>query len=301
VYIVVTGAAGFIGSNVVRALNARGHDNILAVDNLGKGDKFRNLVDCEIADYVDKEEFVMRLSGGDFDDDLEAVLHQGACSDTLETDARYMLRNNYRYSVTLLEHCQDNDVPLLYASSASVYGAGRVFREERAQRGAAQRLRLFEVPVRPVRAARAARAHRADRGLSLFQRVRSARAAQGRMASVAWHFFNQYRAEGRIRAFVGSGGYGDGEAAPRFRRGRRRGEGQPGVPRPSAEKRHLQSRYRQGRHVQRRRGGNDSMPAVRWRACPRRPARSSSAAAPSPTSRSRVTWSASTRATPKPT
>ena len=152
VYIVVTGAAGFIGSNLVKALNARGERDIIAVDNLTHADKFRNLVDCEIADYFDKEEFLARLGDGDFDDDIAAVLHQGACSDTMETDGRYMMRNNYRYSVTLLEHCQDNDVPFLYASSASVYGAGtRVPRGARV-RGAAQRLRLFEVPVRPVRA-----------------------------------------------------------------------------------------------------------------------------------------------------
>src|SRR6185437_7988897 len=130
VYIVVTGAAGFIGSNLVKALNARGEADIVAVDDLTHADKFRNLVDCDIAEYVDKDEFLARLGNGDFDDDIAAVFHQGACSDTLESDGRFMLRNNYRYSVTLLEHCQDNDIPFLYASSASVYGAGSVFREE---------------------------------------------------------------------------------------------------------------------------------------------------------------------------
>ena len=122
-YTVVTGAAGFIGSNLVKGLNARGETRILAVDNLANGDKFRNLVDCEIADYLDQDEFLLRLRDGDFDDEIAAVLHQGACSDTMETDGRYMLANNYRYSATLLEHCQDNDIPLLYASSAAVYGA----------------------------------------------------------------------------------------------------------------------------------------------------------------------------------
>ena len=129
-YTVVTGAAGFIGSNLVKALNARGERDIIAVDDLADGDKFRNLVDCDIADYFDKDEFVTRLGNGDLDDDIAVIFHQGACSDTLATDARYMLRNNYRYSVMLLEHCQDNDVPFLYASSASVYGAGTVFRED---------------------------------------------------------------------------------------------------------------------------------------------------------------------------
>src|SRR5690349_15536097 len=130
-YIVVTGAAGFIGSNLVRALNARGETDIIAVDNLTRADKFRNIVDCDIADFIDKEEFLERLAAGDFDDDVSAILHQGACSDTMESDGRYMMRNNYRYSVTLVEHCQNNDIPFIYASSASVYGAGTTFVEHR--------------------------------------------------------------------------------------------------------------------------------------------------------------------------
>src|SRR3954451_18737907 len=116
-YIVVTGAAGFIGSNLVHALNGRGEANIIAVDNLEDGDKFVNLADAEIADYLDQDEFLSRLGAGDFEDELTAILHEGACSDTMATDGRYMLRNNYRYSVELLTYCQDNDVPLIYASS----------------------------------------------------------------------------------------------------------------------------------------------------------------------------------------
>ena len=98
-YIVVTGAAGFIGSNLIRALNARGETDIIAVDNLQDAGKFRNLADCDIAEYLDQDEFLARLSAGDFDDDIAVMLHQGACSDTMETDGRFMLRNNYRYSV----------------------------------------------------------------------------------------------------------------------------------------------------------------------------------------------------------
>ena len=128
---------------------------------------------------LDKDEFLVRLVDGDFDDDIAAILHQGACSDTMETDGRYMMRNNYRYSVALLDWCQDNDVPLLYASSASVYGGGRDVPGGARVRGAAQRLWLLEVPVRPARAAAAARPHGADRRLSLLQRLRAARAAQG--------------------------------------------------------------------------------------------------------------------------
>jgi len=130
-YIVVTGAAGFIGSNIVKALNERGETSILAVDNLSRADKFRNLADCDIADYLDKGHFRAALDAGSFDGDLAAILHQGACSDTMHTDGRYMMENNYRYSADLLAYCQAESVPLIYASSAAVYGAGPVFKEGR--------------------------------------------------------------------------------------------------------------------------------------------------------------------------
>jgi ADP-L-glycero-D-manno-heptose 6-epimerase len=210
-YTVVTGAAGFIGSNLVKALNARGETDILAVDDLTEGDKFRNLVDCDIADYVDKDEFLTRLADGDFDDDIAAVLHQGACSDTMATDGRAMLSDNYRYSVRLLEHCQDNDVPFLYASSASVYGAGPAFREERACEAPLNVYGyskfLFDQYVRhrlPERTAQVA-------GFRYFNVYGPREAHKGRMASVVWHFFSQYRALGKVQLFEGSGGYAAGE------------------------------------------------------------------------------------------
>jgi ADP-L-glycero-D-manno-heptose 6-epimerase len=211
VYTVVTGAAGFIGSNLVKALNARGETDILAVDDLTEGDKFRNLVDCDIADYVDKDEFLIRLADGDFDDDIAAVLHQGACSDTMATDGRAVLADNYRYSVRLLEHCQDNDVPFLYASSASVYGAGPAFREERACEAPLNVYGyskfLFDQYVRhrlPERTAQVA-------GFRYFNVYGPREAHKGRMASVVWHFFSQYRALGKVQLFEGSGGYAAGE------------------------------------------------------------------------------------------
>jgi len=211
VYIVVTGAAGFIGSNLVKALNARGETDIIAVDDLTHGDKFRNLADCDIADYLDKDEFLQRIGHGDFDDDVAAMFHQGACSDTMEADGRYMLRNNYRYSVTLLDHCQDNDIPFLYASSASVYGAGTAFREDRANEAPLNvygySKALFDRYVRRVLPDRTAQIV----GFRYFNVYGPREAHKGRMASVACHFVNQYRAEGRVRLFAGTGGYADGE------------------------------------------------------------------------------------------
>jgi ADP-L-glycero-D-manno-heptose 6-epimerase len=208
---VVTGAAGFIGSNLVRALNARGETDIIAVDNLRDADKFRNLADCDIAQYLDQDEFIARITAGEFEDDIAAVLHQGACSDTMETDGRFMLRNNYRYSVTLLDHCQDNDIPFLYASSASVYGAGREFSEKRAHEAPLNVYGyskfLFDQYVRRMLAERTGQVA----GFRYFNVYGPREQHKGAMASVAFHLFHQYRSGARVKLFEGSGGYGAGE------------------------------------------------------------------------------------------
>ncbi|MDE2310163.1 MAG: ADP-glyceromanno-heptose 6-epimerase [Betaproteobacteria bacterium] len=210
-YYVVTGAAGFIGANLVKALNGRGENSIIAVDNLTHADKFRNLADCDIADYLDKEDFFDKLEEGFFDGLLTAVLHQGACSDTMESDGRYMMKNNYRYSLELLNYCQNEEVPLLYASSASVYGAGKVFRESREFEAPLNVYGyskfLFDQVVRRRWSRRTAQVV----GLRYFNVYGAREAHKGRMASVAYHFFNQYRAEGHVELFEGCDGYADGD------------------------------------------------------------------------------------------
>lgn len=210
-YIVVTGAAGFIGSNIVKALNARGEYEVLAVDDLKQGDKFVNLVDCDIADYLDKDVFLQELGNGAFDGAIAAVSHHGACSDTTETDGRYMIQNNYQYSRELLAYCSDEEIPYIYASSAAVYGTGPEFREDRACEAPLNVYGyskfLFDQYVRRHWAERTAQVV----GLRYFNVYGEREQHKARMASVAFHFFNQYRAEGRVRLFEGSGGYGNGE------------------------------------------------------------------------------------------
>ena len=210
-YYVVTGAAGFIGSNLVKALNDRGITDVIAVDDLQQGDKFVNLADCEIADYLDKEEFLEKMEEGALDGVVSAVLHQGACSDTTERDGRFMMDVNYRYSKRLLDHCITDEVPFIYASSAAIYGAGRAFREERECEAPLNIYGyskfLFDQLVRRRFEERTAQIA----GLRYFNVYGPREQHKGRMASVAYHFFNQYRAAGQVRLFTGSGGFGDGE------------------------------------------------------------------------------------------
>lgn len=209
--IIVTGAAGFIGANLVEALNARDISDIVAVDNLTLGDKFKNLVDCDLADYLDKQEFLRLIRADDLSGDVEAVFHQGACSDTMEPDGRYMMENNYRYSVALLEYCQERDVPFIYASSAAVYGAGPEFREARACEAPLNiygySKLLFDHYVR----ARWRDFSAQVVGFRYFNVYGPREAHKGRMASVALHCFNQYRTDGKVKLFEGSDGYPAGE------------------------------------------------------------------------------------------
>ena len=207
---VVTGAAGFIGSRLAEALNRRGISEILAVDDLENAEQVGNLARLEIEDYLDKRDFLERLAAGQFEGAIEAVFHQGACSDTLHTDGRYLLQNNYRYSRTLLDWCQEEKVPFLYASSAAVYGAGRAFREERACEAPlnayAYSKFLFDQYVRrrlPGRAAQIA-------GLRYFNVYGPNETHKGRMASVAFHAYRQLAADGRVKLFAGYDGFPDG-------------------------------------------------------------------------------------------
>ena len=207
--IVVTGGAGFIGSNLVRGLNRRGHTDILVVDDLTEGDKFVNLVKGQISDYMHKDEFRKRIALGQLGK-VEAVLHQGACSDTTERNGQYMLDNNYRVTLELFQYCQANKIPMLYASSAAVYGAGPVYAEDI----------QYESPLNVYGYSKflfdqVLRRHLGSLtapvvGLRYFNVYGPQEQHKGRMASVAFHNMNQFKAEGHVRLFGGWDGYGDG-------------------------------------------------------------------------------------------
>ena len=210
--LIVTGGAGFIGSNLVKVLNTVGREDILVVDNLKNGAKFRNLVDCEIGDFVDKEEFLARMEADDaLGNSVDAVLHNGACSATTEWDGRYMMRNNYAYSKTVLHYCLRRRIPFLYASSASVYGAGPVFVEDRAHEmplnvyGYSKF--LFDQYVRRL----LPRVESQVVGFRYFNVYGPREQHKGSMASVAYHLRNQLLAGERLRLFEGSDGFAAGE------------------------------------------------------------------------------------------
>lgn len=209
-FTIVTGAAGFIGSNLVHALNQRGVTNIIAVDNLKRAEKFRNLVDCEVADYYDKRDFMDLLQAGEFDGLVDAVLHQGACSDTMEHDGHYMMENNYRYSMSLLDFCLDQEVPFLYASSASVYGGGSVFSEAREHESPLNVYGYSKFLFDQIVRRRLPDANSQVVGFRYFNVYGPRETHKGRMASVAFHVFNQYQTEGKVKLFEGTDGYPNG-------------------------------------------------------------------------------------------
>jgi len=212
--IVVTGAAGFIGSNIVKGLNARGFDDIIAVDDLTQGDKFRNLADLKIADYVDLDMFYDLFADGYFGK-VEAVFHEGACSDTMETDGKYMMDNNYTLSCGLFNACQERGSRLLYASSAATYGGSDTFREapefEKPLNVYGWSKLLFDQRMRRELGPRFTGGAHQVAGFRYFNVYGPREQHKGRMASVAFHQFNQFRAEGRVKLFGEYGGYGPGE------------------------------------------------------------------------------------------
>jgi len=208
---VVTGGAGFIGSNLVEGLNRSGENDILVVDEFSDVSQVRNLAGCRIADYQDKEDFLMSIERSGLPSSTSAVFHMGACSNTMAEDGRYVMKTNFDYSKRLLHACVDSNVPLIYASSAAVYGRGTSFAEsehyEYPLNAYAFSKQLFDSYVRKE----------ADRissqvvALRYFNVYGPRETHKASMASIVYQMFKQYSKHGRLRLFRGTGGYGDGE------------------------------------------------------------------------------------------
>jgi len=211
--VVVTGAAGFIGSNIVRGLNARGISEIIAVDDLTEGDKFRNLADLQIADYVDADDFYELFAEGAYGP-VEAVFHEGACSDTMESNGKYMMDNNYSLSCDLFQSCQEQGVRLLYASSAATYGGASEFREspdcEKPLNVYGYSKLLFDQRLRREIGADFSQASAQVVGFRYFNVYGPREQHKGRMASVAFHQYHQFLKEGKVKLFGSYGGYAAG-------------------------------------------------------------------------------------------
>jgi ADP-L-glycero-D-manno-heptose 6-epimerase len=215
--IIVTGGAGFIGSNLIQQLNAAGETDILVVDNFApaanlSGPKFLNLWGARFSDYMDKVEFRAALKAGDFEHaGVRAILHQGACSNTLEDDGRYMMDNNFTYSKEVLRFALEQKIPLVYASTAATYGLSTEFAEvpanERPLNVYGYSKLVFDNYVRRLMPT----IQSTVVGLRYFNAYGPREQHKGRMASVIHHFTKQMKETGTIRMFEGSGGYENGE------------------------------------------------------------------------------------------
>ncbi len=210
--IVVTGAAGFIGSHIIKGLNARGITSIIAVDDLTEGRKFKNLAACQYDDYIDYEDFLLQIKSKlSFIEPIRAIFHQGACSNTTEWNGRYLMKNNYEYTKVLFHYCLDYKIPLIYASSAAVYGQDKLFKESYNN---LLPLNIYGYSKWRFDQYMLSHCHRAKSqivGLRYFNVYGPQEQHKERMASVAFHFMNQLFRSDVICLFEGSHGYEDGE------------------------------------------------------------------------------------------
>ncbi|MDR3691626.1 MAG: ADP-glyceromanno-heptose 6-epimerase [Fimbriimonas sp.] len=213
--IILTGGAGFVGSNILKRLNQMGEDDIVVVDNLRKSDKYRNLVGTSFRDYIDKEEFLQRLSNGDFTG-VRGIIHEGACTDTMEYDGKYMLANNFEYSKQLLNYCVANKSRFIYASSAAVYGHTELACESDGTEAPLNvygySKLLFDQYVKRVMP----HAQSTIVGLRYFNVYGPGESHKGKMSSMVVQFYNQIMATGSARLFGGYGAYGPGQQTRDF-------------------------------------------------------------------------------------
>ena len=216
--IIVTGGAGFIGSNIVKGLNDRGREDVLIVDNLTNMVKFKNIQGLKALDYMDKNDFIAAIKNGKFDNQkIDVIFHEGACSDTMEYNGKYMMENNFEYTKTLMHFALKKKIQLIYASSASTYGSGKHgFSEKPACEEAlnvyAFSKLFFDNYVRRY----FDNAESQIVGLRYFNVYGPQENHKGKMASMIFQMFNQWKAEGKVKLFEGIDGYGNGEQVRDF-------------------------------------------------------------------------------------
>ena len=206
---IVTGGAGFIGSNLIKSLNERGITDILVVDDLSDGTKFVNLVDLQIMDYIDKDDFISQIVSGQNFGEVKAIFHEGACSQTTQWDGKFMMENNYEYSKDLLHYCIERNIPFIYASSAATYGGNNTFKEDVAFEGALNvygySKQQFDNYVRRIWDDAKANNEILPQitGFRYFNVYGPREQHKGSMASVAFHLNNQINAGENAKLFEG--------------------------------------------------------------------------------------------------
>lgn len=210
--IIVTGGAGFIGSNIVEGFNQKGYTDILVVDDLTDGHKFTNLHDLHITDYMDKAEFLQLVSHNqNFRKQVDAIIHLGACSDTTEWNGQYVMENNFSYSKAVFHYATNHRIPFLYASSAAVYGNSVEFAEDGGHEAPLNvygySKYLFDQYVLSHTEGFASQVA----GFRYFNVYGPREQHKGKMSSVAYHLNNQIQQDGMVRLFEGCDGYGNGE------------------------------------------------------------------------------------------
>ena len=210
--IVVTGSNGFIGSNLIKGLNEIGYKDIIAVDDHNDARLKENIAHCEIKDFLDIEEFINLVKSNEFDGtEFRAIFHQGACSNTMEWDAEFLYKNNLLYSKELLKFSQKTRTPMIYASSASVYGAGKVFQESLENEDPINLYAYSKFKFDQLVRKELVKKDTQIVGLRYFNVYGPQEQHKGAMASVAFHLHNQLKENDEIKLFEGYEGYEDGE------------------------------------------------------------------------------------------
>ena len=210
--IVVTGSNGFIGSNLIKGLNNLGHTDIIAIDDHSNPELKENITHCEISDYLEIQEFFDQVKTKRFDNqNIEAIFHQGACSNTMEWDSEYLYKNNLLYSKELLKLANRIKIPFIYASSASVYGDGSEFEESIENENPINLYAYSKFKFDQIVRQELKKNETQIVGLRYFNVYGPQEQHKGNMASVAYHLHNQLKDNNKIKLFEGSHGYGNGE------------------------------------------------------------------------------------------